>query len=100
LGIDVVELGGHDQGVHEGSPVTAALGPGKEPALPAEGHSAQRSLGTVVGQTDPSVLEEQGEGRPTALLEHVVDGLGDIGVPRHLGALDLQPVAQPLDQRA
>ena len=94
LRIDVVELGRHDQGVRRS--VGHRRAPKSQLFLP----SATRHLGAVVGRANPSVLEEQSEGRPTALLEHVVDGLGDIGVPRHLAALDLQPVAQALDQRA
>ena len=66
LRVDVVELGGDDQGVHEGGALTAAIGAGEEPGLAAEGDAAQRALGGVVGQADAAVVEEAGEARPSA----------------------------------
>ena len=83
LRIDVVHLRRDDQGVHEGGSVTAAVGAGEQPSLPAEGDAAQGPLGGIVGQTDPAVFEEPGKAWPS--LEHVVHGLGDrrmAGEPR------------------
>ena len=61
--------------VHGGGALAAAIGAGEEPCLSAEGDAAQRAFGGVVGQADPAVVEEAGEGGPA--LEHVVHGLGD-----------------------
>jgi hypothetical protein len=36
LGVDIVELGGDDQGVYEGGSVAAAVRAGEEPGLSAE----------------------------------------------------------------
>ena len=66
LGIDVVELGGDDQAVEEGGALAAAIGAGEQPGLAAESQAAQRPFGGVVGETDPAVLEEAREGRPSA----------------------------------
>ena len=66
LGIDVVELGGDDQAVQERRRAAAAIGAGEQPGLAAESQAAQRPLGGVVGEADPAVVEEAGEGRPSA----------------------------------
>ena len=50
LRIDVVHLGGDDQGVHDRGPVAAAIGAGEQPGLPPERDAAQGPLGGVVGQ--------------------------------------------------
>ncbi len=67
--------------------------PRSEPAnnqlLAAEGYATQRSLCGVVGQADPSVIEEPAERWPT--LEHVVDRLRHVRVPRHLAACTEHP---------
>lgn len=65
--------------------------------IAAESHAAQGSLCRVIGQTDAAVIEETAEGVPT--LEHVVDGLGGIGVAGELGAFGTQEGFQIGDQR-
>ena len=62
LGIDVVEPGRLDQRVHEGGPLTTAIGAGEQPGLAAERNAAQRPLGGVVGEADAAVGEEAREG--------------------------------------
>ena len=100
LGIDVVQLRGDDQGIHERGAVATALGTGKQPGLAAEGDAAQGPFGRVVRQADPAVVEDASEGGPAVIPEHVVDRLGDGIVLRHRAALGVQPVAQRFDQGA
>ena len=80
-----LSFAGDDQAVHEGGALAAAIGAGEQPRLAAECHAAQSPLGGIVGEADPAVVEEAGEGGPA--LEHVVDGLGDVGVARQLAPL-------------
>lgn len=77
LWIDVVELGGDDHCVHEGSPVTAPVGSGEEPAFPAESQASERPLGGVVCEADPAIPQEGCKSGPS--WQHVVDCLGDMG---------------------
>ena len=69
---------------------------GEQPRLPAESETAQSPFGGIVGQANPSVFEEAGEGRPAR--QHVVERLGDRGVARQLGALGAHPGLQRRDQ--
>src|SRR5438309_564364 len=48
LGVDVVELGGGDQGIDRGGPFAAAIGAAEGPVAAADGDTAQRSLGGIV----------------------------------------------------
>ena len=89
VGIDAVELGGLKQGVHERRPARRPFGTGEEPSFPAEGNPAECSFRRVVGQADAAVVEEASEGQPA--LEHIVDGLGGIGMAGEPGALGAQP---------
>ena len=61
LRIDVVHFPRDDQGVHERGSVTATVGAGEQPGLPAERDTTQGPLGGIVGQADPAVLEEPGQ---------------------------------------
>ena len=63
LRIDVVHFRRDDQGVHERGSVTATVGAGEQPGLPAERDTTQGPLGGIVGQADPAVLEEPGKAR-------------------------------------
>ena len=98
LRVDVVELGGGDQGVHRGGALATAVGAGEQPGPAPEGNSAQRALGGIVGQADAAVVEEAGEGRPA--LEHVIDRLGGLGVARQPGAFGPHPLVQLGDERS
>jgi hypothetical protein len=63
----------------------------------ADGNSAQCPFGGIVGQADPPVIEKPGKGSPA--LQHVVDGLGGVGVARQPGALGPHPAFQCGNQR-
>ena len=67
LRIDVVELGGLDQGVDGGGAPAAGVGAGEGPVVAADGDAAQRPLGGVVGHAQAAVVEEAGQARPSAL---------------------------------
>lgn len=92
LGIDVVELGRSDQGVHRGGALAATLGSGEEPGFPSEGHTAQGALGGIVREADPPILKEPGEAGPMFRSQEIVDGLGHLGVFRQKGALAAKPL--------
>ncbi|EQB14570.1 hypothetical protein L284_12855 [Novosphingobium lindaniclasticum LE124] len=62
LRIDVVEAGCLDQGVEGGRTLAAAIGSTEQPSFPSERHTTQSTFGGIVGQTDPAVVEEAGEG--------------------------------------
>jgi hypothetical protein len=64
LRIDAVQLAGLDQGVDRRRPLPTAIRAGEGPVAPANGDAAQRPLGRVVAQADPSILEEPGECLP------------------------------------
>lgn len=89
IGIDAVELGGLQQGVYEGGALAATFGTGEEQRLPAKGNPAQGSFRCVVRQADAAVVEEADESGPA--LEHVVDGLGGIGMAGEPDALGAHP---------
>ena len=97
LRIDVVEFRRADQGVHRGGPLATTIGAGEQPCAAAERDSAQGALGGVVGQADAAVVEEAGEGRPA--LEHVIHGLGGLGMARQPGALGAHPSFEVADER-
>lgn len=78
LGVDVVQLGRRDQRVDCGCPLAPAVGASGQPTASAEGDAAQRSFGAIVGQADPAVVEEVGEGGTA--LEQVIHRLGDVVV--------------------
>lgn len=98
LWVDVVELSRADQRVEGGCALTTAVGAAEEPCLSPEGDAAQCALRGIVRRTDPSILEEPGEGRPA--LEHVIHGLGDLGMTRQPGAFGAHPGLESADQRA
>jgi putative ABC transport system permease protein len=58
--------------------LTATVGAGEQPRFPAKGDATQRPLGRIVRQADPAVVKEPGEALPA--LEHIIHGLGHIGV--------------------
>jgi hypothetical protein len=51
-------------------PVSAALGTGEEPRLSPQCKSSKSTLGCIVREADPAILDESGKPVPT--LEHVV----------------------------
>ena len=66
LRIDAVEPGGADQADHDGGTLAAAIGAGEQPGLAAGRDAAQRPFCGIVGEADPPVGEEPGEGVPAA----------------------------------
>ena len=87
LRVDPVQLGGADQGMHEGRALPAALGTGEEPGFSAKRDAAQGAFRRVVGEADPAIVEEPGEAGPVFGRERIIDRLGDFGVLRELRAL-------------
>ena len=74
LRIDIVELGGADEGVHRGRPHAAAVGAGEQLRLSAQSNPSERALGSIVCEADAAVVEEAGEEVPAP--EHVIHRLG------------------------
>jgi hypothetical protein len=97
LGIDVVELGGLDQGVDGCGAAAAGVGSGEGPVVAADSNAAQRPLGGVVGHAQAAVVEEADQRLPG--VEAVGDRLGDLVVGRQPGVLLAQPDAESLDPR-
>ena len=97
LWVDVVELGGDDEAIHHGCALATAVGACEQPRLSSERDTSQGSFGGIVGEADPPVREETREGWPA--LEHVVHGLGDLGMARELGALLAHPGLELGDER-
>src|SRR6516162_730793 len=89
LRIDGVELGRGNQRVDSGGTTTAFIGAGEGPVLTSDGDSPQFTFGGVVGQANPSVIQEAREGLPAS--EDVIDGLGRVVVLRQFGALLVEP---------
>ena len=71
--IDIVELGSLDQCVNGSGAAAAFIGAGEGPVVATDRDAAQRSLSSIVGHAQPSVVEETGEDAPA--FETVVDGL-------------------------
>jgi hypothetical protein len=92
LRIDIVELHGLDQGVDDGSALTAAIRAAEQPCLAAERDTAQRDLGSVVRQAEPAIVEEARERIPA--LEHLKACLGQIMAARQLADLRSEPDVQ------
>src|SRR6516165_972517 len=89
LRIDGVKFGRSNQSVDSGGTTTAFIGAGEGPVLTSDGDSPQFTFGGVVGQANPSVIQEAREGVPAG--EDVIDGLGRVVVLRQLGALLVEP---------
>ena len=97
LRIDIVQARRLDQRVHEGGPLAAPVGAGKQPGLAPERDPAQRPFGRVVRQADAAVVEEAREGGPA--LEHVVHRLRHIGMAREARAFRAHPGLQIAHER-
>src|SRR5689334_10706786 len=70
--IDVVELGGLDQGVDGSGAAAAFVRTGKGPVAAPDGDGAQGAFGRVVAHAEPAVVEEATERGPA--VEAVGDG--------------------------
>ena len=58
FGIDVVELGGGDQGVHSGGALTTPIGAAEGPIFSSDSDTAQSSFGGIIGQAYLGGLHE------------------------------------------
>jgi hypothetical protein len=85
LWIDVVHLSGDAEAAHHPNALTAAVGSAKQLGPPAHVDSLERSLGCVVAEGDPAIIEEARELGPA--LEHVVQGPSQVASPGELGTL-------------
>jgi hypothetical protein len=98
LWIDVIHLRCLDQRCHGRGPLGAAVGARKQPGFSTEGKTSERSLGSIVGEAGPPVVEERGKAVPAP--EHVVDRLSDGRRAREREALFAEPGAHVGDERA
>ncbi len=97
LGVDVVELGGDHQAVHERGALAAAVTAGEHPCPPPQSHTAQRSFSGIVGQAETAIRQKPGEPVPSG--QHIIQRLGHGGMAGHCRALLAHPVFQFIDQR-
>ena len=74
--IDVIELAGLDERLDGGGALTAAVGTGEGPVVPADGNAAQGPLGGIVREAGPAVVEEADHRRPAlqAVLDRWLEG--------------------------
>lgn len=66
IGLDVVELGGGDEGAYGCPSGAAAVGPGKQMVLSPKRDGPDGALDRVVVEFDAAVIKEAAEGWPTA----------------------------------
>ena len=59
LRVDVVELGGFDEGVDGGGALATVVGTGEGPVATADGDTAQGPLGGVVGDAQSGVSRKR-----------------------------------------
>jgi hypothetical protein len=59
-----IHLGGDDKAVNRGGALTAAIGAGEKPRLPAEGHAAKAAFRSAVQEAHASVVKAARKGRP------------------------------------
>lgn len=101
LRIDAIHFCCDDQAVHGCGAPSSTVGAAKQPSLSSEGDASQASFGSIVGEAHASVLEEQGEARPS--FEDVIERLGQVMFMGESGELlphvDLKFLDQRLAQR-
>jgi hypothetical protein len=93
-----------DKAVRRGCSLSARIGAGEEPQLPAKDNSAQRPFGRVVQKPNMSSVEGAGEARPAP--EHVLNGFSrrrdrgfcDVRLRRPLTARSVELTDQPHDK--
>jgi hypothetical protein len=73
------------------------IGTGEEPGLSSQRKTAQRSLRSIVGHANSSVMDKAGEALPS--VEQIVDRLDHVGGAREPGAFRLQPSLKTAQQR-
>src|SRR6266508_6583925 len=95
LGLDPTELRGLDQAVEKGGDLGAALGAGAVMILSSDDQAAQATLGGVVVERDPRILEEARQPRPES--QHVADRLAEAAPGQR--PLPMRPAADLRDDR-
>jgi hypothetical protein len=83
--------------VYRTGAVAALIGAGEGPVVATHGDEANLPLGRTVGHAQPAIVEEARECHPSG--EAIGDGLGDLALPRELGALFALPSLQCDDER-
>ena len=84
-GLDVVELGGGDEGADGRPALGAAVGSGEQVVLAAERDGPDRAFDGVGVELDAAVIEEAAKGVPAA--QGIADGIGEAAAGRDLGEL-------------
>ena len=79
-GLDVVELGGGEEGGDGRPAVGAAIGSGEQVVLAAERDGADGALDGVVVEFDAAVIEEAAEGVPAG--QRIADSVGEAAARR------------------
>jgi hypothetical protein len=97
LWINVVELGGLDQGVDCRGTSAAFIRTGECPVTATDRYATQRPLSSIVGHTEATVVEEARESAPA--IEAILDRLGDLVTRGELAAVLAQPGFECADQR-
>ena len=82
LWLDAVHLGRLDHRIDRGGTRAAGLGAGEQPVLAADGDGADRALGNIVVDLEPTVAEEAGERLPSP--GAITNGLGRRRLGRQL----------------
>ena len=87
--IDVVELGGLDQGIDCSGPPATIVGSGEGPVATSDGDAAKGALCSVVAEAQAAIVEEAAKSLPA--VEAVGDGLGDLTGRRQCACRKLYP---------
>jgi hypothetical protein len=95
LRVDIVQLGGPDQGEHRGGALAAPIGAGEEPGGRWQFRAAPVPRRCWLGRSP--IIEKPREGRPA--LHDVVTDLGGVGMARQASALGPRPALQCGNQR-
>ena len=66
FGVEAVELRGLDEGVEDGSAVTALVGPEEQEVLARDGDAAEQALGQIVVDGEAPVIGIAGQRIPAA----------------------------------
>ncbi len=96
-GSTVIQACGHDERIHRCGTLATAIGSGERPGLPTQSHTAESALRYIVAQANSAIIEEAVKTLPA--LQHIVHGLGDIGVARELRSCRAHPVFQISHER-
>src|SRR6202041_1063408 len=93
--IDVVELGGTEEGVQGGSPIATIVRSREEPVLAAQSDDPKCPLRRIVVDLEPSVLAIACERDPVR--ERIANRFGKFPLLRQRGRCLMQPLVQGLE---